>query len=238
MDVLPGNKHIRPSHLAQNYYFKRKMLRKISWIFSLMSLLAMACDNSNAKASGETVAEEKMAGDSLPDCEWCGAMDAPEQLSWRTVIPPAKEPGEPLVIRGTVYLPDGATRAEGFLLYVYHTNAKGIYPKKGDETGNGKRHGYLRAWMKTDSLGRYEFRTIRPAPYPSREQPARIHLTLTGPDYPEHWIDAYWFAGDPLITPKMKARLTRPGDYRNITYLEKDEDGIWRGKRDIVLRKY
>ncbi|MDQ2920818.1 MAG: hypothetical protein M3R52_04270 [Acidobacteriota bacterium] len=69
------------------------------------------------------------------ECEWCGAMDAPPNPPSRIVIPPVGEPGEPLVIFGTVYKEDGKTPADGILIYVYHTNAAGIYAKRTTDTG-------------------------------------------------------------------------------------------------------
>jgi len=48
----------------------------------------------------------------------CGSCIAPEKLSWKTVITPEKEPGEPLVITGKVFQPDGKTSAEGMVLWV------------------------------------------------------------------------------------------------------------------------
>ncbi|MCB0644992.1 MAG: intradiol ring-cleavage dioxygenase, partial [Phaeodactylibacter sp.] len=86
----------------------------------------------------------------LPDCEWCGAMDAPTQLSSTLQIAGLQEPGERLLITGTVFQADGVTPAPNILLYAYHTNQAGIYAKKGNETGNGRRHGHLRGWLKTD----------------------------------------------------------------------------------------
>src|SRR5213595_3196681 len=35
----------------------------------------------------------------------CGSCNAPETLSWKTVIPPEKEPGEPLILTGKVFQP-------------------------------------------------------------------------------------------------------------------------------------
>jgi len=171
------------------------------------------------------------------DCEWCGAQDAPEDPSWETRLAPPGEPGEPLVMEGRVYELDGKTPAAGVLVYVYHTNAEGIYPRRGDETGNGRRHGYLRGWMKTDDQGRYRFTTIRPAPYPNRRDPAHIHMTLKPPDEEEYWINSTWFRGDPLITEEQRCSLKRPAGPTNIVELKRNSEGGWRGKRDIVLRQ-
>lgn len=169
-------------------------------------------------------------------CNWCGTAEAPENASWRTKISPIDEPGEKLVISGTVFHPDGMSPAEGVTVYVYHTNIEGKYPKRGDEKGNGKYHGYLRGWMKTDSLGRYEFETIRPAPYHSHGgEPAHIHYTIQGEDYPEYWLNSLWFADDPRVTEEHLKNEERNGGFSNVTSLVKDANGVMRGERNIIL---
>ncbi len=62
---------------------------------------------------------------------------------------------------------DGKTPAAGIVMYVYHTDQKGIYPKKGGETGWAGRHGYIRGWIKTNAQGQYKFYTLVPASYPN-----------------------------------------------------------------------
>ena len=102
-------------------------------------------------------------------CDGCELMfeGMPERLDWRTSIGAKDEPGEPLVVRGVIYQRDGKSPAPGVILYVYQTDATGHYAPGPDQT-HGRRHGRLRGWMKTDADGRYEFRTIRPAPYPGQ----------------------------------------------------------------------
>lgn len=169
---------------------------------------------------------------------WSGAFEAPATVSWRTSIPPKEEPGEKLIISGTVYLPDGSTPAKDVIVYVYHTNNKGVYPKKGNEKGNGKYHGYLRGWMKTDANGRYEFETIRPAPYHSHGgEPAHIHYTIEAPGYPEYWLTGLWFADDPRV-PGYQDKIERDGGLPNITALSQDENKMLRGTRNIILQKF
>jgi protocatechuate 3,4-dioxygenase, beta subunit len=55
----------------------------------------------------------------------------------------------------------------------------------------------------TDNDGRFEFRTIQPAPYPgelgSFYRPAHIHVSLFGPDLGSRLITQCYFEGDPLI---------------------------------------
>lgn len=173
-------------------------------------------------------------GQGLPSCEWCGAREAPADLIWTMHIPPADEPGEPLTITGTVYQADGTTPAADVLLYAYHTNAEGVYPKRGDETGNAQRHGYLRGWLRTDAEGRYRITTIRPVSYPSRSEPAHIHLTVTPPGGEEDWIDVIVFADDRLVTRRYRASRDRKGGSGIVT-LEHDAESGWHGVRDIVL---
>jgi protocatechuate 3,4-dioxygenase beta subunit len=171
----------------------------------------------------------------LYDCEGCEAVNEHsfDDLSWETVIPDDDEPGEALTITGTVFQPDGRTPAPDVILYVYHTNARGVYPTRGDETGWARRHGYLRGWMKTNAEGKYRFRTIRPAPYPGRQSPAHIHIIVKEPDRREYWIEEIRFEGDPIL-----AQVDQPDDPRGgpgLINLERDDRGEWHGTRAILL---
>jgi len=172
----------------------------------------------------------------LYDCEGCEAIyeHSFEDLSWHTTIPPDDEPGAPMVISGTVYQPDGETPAPNVIVYAYHTNAQGVYPTRGDETGWARRHGYLRGWMKTDADGRYRFETIRPASYPNRDAPAHVHLIVKEPDRREYWIESIKFEGDPYLNHDQSAS-SDPRGGPGIIELTRDEHGVWRGVRDIVL---
>jgi len=173
------------------------------------------------------------------DCSWCGMDDAPDKLSWSTRIASAEEVGERLVVTGTVYQKDGHTPAPNVLIYVYHTNSEGLYPKRGDEHGNGQRHGYLRGWMQTDADGRYRFETIRPTPYRTHGgEPAHIHYTIQPPGEEEYWVNAAWFSDDPRVTDKSVASLQRQGGFSNVMKLSRDSSGVWHGERKIVVAAY
>lgn len=163
---------------------------------------------------------------------WAGAADAPPNLDWRTQITKADEPGEPLVMSGTIYEEDGRTPARGVLLFVYHTDAQGYYNRPKNVLP-----ARLRGWMRTGADGRYEFRTIRPAPYPGHTIPAHIHTTVSRHDYPEYWIDSYWFDGDPFITKEKLATLSGRGGFNPVVGLLYGKDKIWYGRRDIRLEK-
>jgi protocatechuate 3,4-dioxygenase beta subunit len=173
------------------------------------------------------------------DCSWCGMQDAPDSLSWSTQIASLAESGDRLVVTGTVYHEDGVTSAEGVLIYVYHTNSEGVYPKRGDERGNARNHGYLRGWMKTNSDGTYRFETIRPAPYETHGgEPAHIHFTIQAQGEREYWLNAAWFSDDSRVTEENLAGLQRMGGFSNVMNVSRDSSGVWRGRRDIILEFY
>ena len=209
-----------------------------SFVLSFLIILTSCINQNEKRESSETKVSTEVIS-AQDSCNWCGTSEAPEVVLWQTIIPPEGEQGERLIISGTVYLPDGSTPAEGVLIYVHHTNIQGVYPKRGNEKGNGNFHGYLRGWMKTDSLGRYKFETIRPAPYQTHGgEPAHIHYNIEGPDHPEYWLTALWFEDDPRVTEDYLRSVKRNGGFSNVTSLRKDENGILRGIRNIILEKF
>ncbi len=161
----------------------------------------------------------------------CSSCIAPQNISWQTTIASKDEKGEPLIMSGTIYQSDGATPAEGIVLFVYHTDSTGYY-NKDDDPYNPR----LRGYMKTGEDGKYEFKTIKPAPYPKRTTPAHIHAQIYSSQTPEYSIDDYWFEGDPFITSETKAKLlTGRGGFNSIIKLTRGDDGILRGVRNIKL---
>jgi Protocatechuate 3,4-dioxygenase beta subunit len=168
-------------------------------------------------------------------CEGCELMfeGMPAQLSWQANIAPTGELGEPLIIMGTILKNDGKTPASGIVLYVYHTDNKGEYSLASGQV-NAKRHGHLRGWIKTDAQGRYEFKTIRPASYPNSRNPQHIHPILHEPGKGYYWIDEFVFDDDPLLGANERSRVTPVGG-SGLTKLKKNQQGVWEGKRDIIL---
>lgn len=162
--------------------------------------------------------------------EGMGAIDVPEDVSWRAAFPIAKDDGEPMLISGTVYQPDGKTVAPNVLIYFYHTDKFGIYGREGQP-----RHGRFRGWMLTDAKGRYEFSSIRPASYPNSTQSQHVHMTLTGTDFREDWIDSILFEGDRFLTDRERASVGRRGGFNPIVTLTRGSDGLMRATRDIQL---
>jgi protocatechuate 3,4-dioxygenase beta subunit len=181
-------------------------------------------------------AQTKKVGGPCEGCEAIYENTVPfDQLPSFVKLPEVSWDGKkPMGINGTVFKADG-TPAADVVLYVYHTNEKGIYPKKGDEKGWAKRHGYLRGWVKTDQKGQYKFGCLRPAPYPGRDEPAHIHVTIKEPDINEYYIDEFVFSDDPLLTPEKRAKLENRGGSGIVKII--DVGNMYKGERNIYLGK-
>ena len=161
--------------------------------------------------------------------------DSPDKLanvSWKTTIVADGEPGEPLIVSGTIYDPAGRTPLEGINLFVYQTDATGRYSTSGGDNRNTRIHGL----MRTNADGKYEFRTIKPGSYPASRNPAHIHAYVSGPGYPEYWIDEFHFDDDPFVTNDMRGKAGK-GNFSSILTLTRGVDGVWRGVRDIVIER-
>jgi protocatechuate 3,4-dioxygenase beta subunit len=114
------------------------------------------------------------------------------------------------------------------LIYFYHTDIYGVYGRSGEH-----RHGKYRGWLLTGKDGRYEFETIMPASYPNSTQSAHIHMTLTGTDFREDWIDSILFEGDRFLT--ARERVPQRGGFNHVLTMKKGPDGFLRGERHIRL---
>jgi protocatechuate 3,4-dioxygenase, beta subunit len=162
-----------------------------------------------------------------------GAIDAPDGVSWKTTLSKKSAKDEPMLISGTIFQPDGKTPAPNVLIYFYHTDSEGYYGRHAEV-----RDGHFRGWMLTDANGRYEFSSIKPAPYPSRTDAAHVHMTLTGLNFIEDSINTILFEGDPLIREKERNSVGKWGEFIPILKLAKGTDGILRGRRDFKLWEY
>lgn len=155
------------------------------------------------------------------------------EVPWRITTVKPDEPGESLIVSGTIYSPDGRTPLEGVNLYVYQTDATGHY----STTGGNNRLTRIHGLMRTDARGRYEFRTVKPTPYPNGREPAHIHAYVSGPGYPEYWIDEYLFDDDRFIKEEQRSRNATLGSFSPILKLQRGADGVLRGARDIRIER-
>lgn len=198
---------------------------KSSFLFSVLCLFSWhVCAQVVAKRTGGP-------------CEGCEAIyESPvafDELPATVTLPDYNDAGPKIELSGIVYERNGMTPAKDVVLYVYHTDRKGIYPVKGNEKGWAKRHGYIRGWLKTNKDGYYQIKTLRPAAYPERNMAEHIHITVKEPDKNEYYIDDFLFADDPLL-PKALAGKARGGD-GIVTLTPPGKDGVQHGARHIIL---
>lgn len=142
-----------------------------------------------------------------------------------------EEPGIPLTITGTIYHPDRRTPYKDIVLFVYQTDASGVYNKTDGSYLRPRLHG----WIKTDSSGRYKIRTIKPGSYPRSTQPAHIHITFRPSAGRARWLEDFLFSDDPNLTASQRALPQALGNFSHVLFLSREPDGMLVGKRDIVV---
>jgi protocatechuate 3,4-dioxygenase beta subunit len=150
----------------------------------------------------------------------------------KVTIAAKEEPGERMIVTGRVFGPDGKTPLAGASVYVYHTDAKGLYTPENNDNRNPR----LRGYMRTDAQGRYEYSTIKPAPYPNNRIPAHIHYVVNAPGHQERVFEIV-FEGDPNIDERMRADAAKEESAFSIRTLTRDEQGAWRCAQDVKMRK-
>jgi len=135
----------------------------------------------------------------------------PRVLTSRARIAPPGEPGTPMIIAGRLFARNGRSPAPGVTVFAYHTDARGIY----DERTKGPHSWRLKGWAVTNADGRFDFETIRPAPYPSRTTPAHVHVSLEGPGLQRRWA-GLMFEDDPRISADERAQSARAGRFGSV----------------------
>lgn len=152
--------------------------------------------------------------------------EPPEDVSWTASFVTEDEPGEPMVVTGTVYASDGKTPASGIVVYAYHTDAEGFYSKE----GSGKHR--IRGWMRTDRDGRYEIRSIKPGHYPSGSTPTHVHYVVTVRGTQQYYD--LFFEDDPLLSDRVRRGANKGGRYL-VRPIVRGDDGVWHCNADIIL---
>jgi protocatechuate 3,4-dioxygenase beta subunit len=111
--------------------------------------------------------------------------------AWRIRITSPSEPGIPMVVTGRLVDQEGKPLPE-VQLFVYHTDAKGLYRLPGQD---GHR---LKGTMWTNREGKFEFLTIHPGPYPGSKSGEHFHFEITGGGLPDSFAGIE-FHGDELV---------------------------------------
>lgn len=111
---------------------------------------------------------------------------------FRAMLAGATEPGDRVIVSGTVFGPDCKTPLAGAIVDVWHADASGKYH-------SGTKDYRLRGQMKTDAKGRYQFESVWPGHYDKR--PRHYHFIVSMPGHAPLTTQCY-FVGDPYLGPK------------------------------------
>jgi protocatechuate 3,4-dioxygenase beta subunit len=149
---------------------------------------------------------------------------APDDAPSSARMTPEDEPGEPLIVEGTVTGPGGEPLA-GASVFAYQTGADGVYGPRGN------RDPRLRVYLRTDEQGRYRFETVQPGSYPGTRIAAHIHFHTT-PRGGDEQVSELVFEGDPFVTDRM-----RRNSFFTVRPIERGEGGIGRVTYDIAVER-
>lgn len=134
---------------------------------------------------------------------WALALGAPglgaQAQAPISLLPPG-EKGAPLHVEGRIVGPSGQPAA-GAALYVYQTDATGIYSNPEHDDNTKPR---LKARFPADRDGRFAFDTIMPGQYPRSGPPAHIHLEVTPAGRGVERFEIV-FEGDSRLTDGIRA---------------------------------
>jgi len=161
-------------------------------------------------------------------------VDMPDQINSVDTSSGWDQDGQKILINGTIYKRDGKTPASGVILYYYHTDVSGRYISKKGMNEKAKIHGYIRGWVESDEEGKYEIYTVRPAPYPSHNEAAHIHLTIKEPTIEQaYYIDNLVFDDDVLLSSLVRKKLKNRGGSGILRFLKSGDLKV--AKKDIIL---
>jgi len=161
-----------------------------------------------------------------------GLAIAGQELPWRATIVTPDEPGDALILSGTVYGRDGKTPLAGARGRIYHTDAAGAYSMD----GSGENRPRLQTVLLTNEKGHYEVRTIVPGAYPGQQTTAaHIHIMVSVAGGGGQNA-TFSVAGDPRLTEADYQKHAQAGTFSAIRPIERGADGVFRCVRDIRLR--
>lgn len=153
-------------------------------------------------------------------------------------IPPPKEAGQLITIKGTVKNINGIP-LKNIKLFVFHTDARGYYAPTDSATKRmNEPDARLFGYVTTDKDGNYVFETIHPGTYPNKYEgryiPQHIHIQIVEKGYEPFSIQMA-FEDDPAMKDKYWKDWAVKQKFP-VTRLVKSGN-ILTGNYDIVLTK-
>ncbi len=116
------------------------------------------------------------------------------------------------IARGWLFDPDGAS-AGGVVVHAYHRDRDGFEYGPNDDSLTTWR---LQGWVETDAEGRFEFKTIRPAPDHLGREGSHIHFTLESVDFGRQWAPKVFLSDDPLVPAEQRQRSKEAGEFGSV----------------------
>jgi len=159
---------------------------------------------------------------------------APAEATFFVSNAPKGERGDRMVIRGVVT--DGEKPIPNASVYIYHTDNDGRYDPQKARLGDGADSPRLHGYMRTDSVGRYVYGSIRPAPHPSATEPAAVHFVVSAEGYKNLAIDMM-FEGDTKTPADYKGRSDKPNYKFAFRSAQKDSNRVWQINFDIAMER-
>jgi protocatechuate 3,4-dioxygenase beta subunit len=99
---------------------------------------------------------------------------------------------------------EGTKPVPGVSLYVFHTDAKGLYATDISDVREAEFNPRLHGSLRTDALGRYQYETIRPGSYGNPLGASHVHYVVKARGY-QPLLLALQFEDDPIVVQTRKA---------------------------------
>lgn len=172
-----------------------------------MALLLASCDRWNSSTCNQSQRDCSMlsAGN-------CGYIQ----------LTSTDEPGDPLTIYGKVLDKKTGQPIPGASLFLFQTDAAGVYNRLGMPT-----LARIRGTVVSDTGGCFKIQTILPGDYPEYKDNRHMHFTLTAAGY-EKIRTVFWFEG-------FLADRLRNNEAGIVLEIRKESTGSWVGSTNLLL---
>lgn len=149
-------------------------------------------------------------------------------LSNSDALPDYESKEQPFKISGTLYMSDGVTPANDYIITINQANENGDFEV--DENNVL----ITSASVKTNPKGEYTFYTYIPGNDRLYNKLQEIFMKVQTPDGTEYAMPTLLFDTDPMLTKRCRKQIAKKSDVSRILKLKKEE-GISVVHRDMTL---